>query len=391
MANSRTTPHVPGTIDGYRPSSPWGATLFGSIAVGTVLSVVLPVVLTLAVGALGWWVAARLGLSAPAMLGSMIAVGLTNVLFDYAQMPPEVRVFAQSISGSFIAMSVKHRDIKNIRRLIVPVTILFSMLTVNTLLMGTVLYLFCGVDIYTALFSCVAGGVTDISMIAMDFHADASEVALMQTSRLVAVLLFFPAWIRFLCRDEPGVDVQELDDEPREPSALARALGTGWRRTAFTICVALGCGVVGKLSGCPAGTMVFALFGVAALNLSLGCCHMPMGTKRCAQLLAGSLVGSAMSSDTFSSLTTSLVPVALLFASYWLLNFVFTQICRHWRLMDTKSAMFASAPGGASDMALIAADLDADLAKIAAVQVMRAVYAVAVMPTVVLLFGRLFL
>ena len=116
-----------------------------------------------------------------------------------------------------------------------------------------------------------------------------------------------------------------------------------------------------------------------------------MGTKRCAQLLAGSLVGSAMSSDTFSSLTTSLVPVALLFASYWLLNFVFTQICRHWRLMDTKSAMFASAPGGASDMALIAADLDADLAKIAAVQVMRAVYAVAVMPTVVLLFGRLFL
>lgn len=356
------------------------------------LQSVLPVALTLAVGVAGWWVADRLGLSAPAMLGSMVAVGLTNALFGYAQMPTEVRVFAQSISGSFIAMSVRHKDIANARKLIVPVSILFAMLTANTLIMGTVLHLVCGIDIYTALFSCVAGGVTDISMIAMDFQADASEVALMQTSRLVAVLLFFPAWIKFLCRDEEGAEREEEGPEPaREPSAFARRLGTGRRRTAFTICVALAFGIAGKLSGVPAGTMVFALFGVAALNLSLGCCHMPMGTKRMAQLLAGSLVGSTVSSETFSSLGTSLVPVALLFLSYWALNYVFTQICRRWRLMDVKSAMFASAPGGASDMALIAADLDADLAKIAAVQVMRATYAVAVMPTVVLLFGRLFL
>lgn len=356
------------------------------------LEAVVPVVMTLLVGAAGWWAAARLGLSAPAMLGSMVAVGLTNALFGYAQMPPEVRVFAQSISGAFIAMSVRHKDISNIRKLLVPVTILFSMLTANTLLMGTVLHLLCGIDIYTALFSCVAGGVTDISMIAMDFQADASEVALMQTSRLVAVLLFFPAWIRFLCRGEGASAIEEDEPEPkRAPSALARRLGDGRRRTAFTICAALAFGVVGKLSGVPAGTMVFALFGVAALNLTQGCCHMPMGTKRMAQLLAGSLVGSTVSSETFASLSTSLVPVALLFASYWLLNYLFTQICRRWGLMDVKSAMFASAPGGASDMALIAADLDADLAKIAAVQVMRATYAVAVMPTVVLLFGRLFL
>lgn len=38
-------------------------------------------------------------------------------------------------------------------------------------------------------------------------------------------------------------------------------------------------------------------------------------------------------------------------------------------------------------MALIAADLNADLAKIAAIQIIRAVCAVAVMPTVVLLFA----
>ncbi len=77
----------------------------------------------------------------------------------------------------------------------------------------------------------------------------------------------------------------------------------------------------------------------------------------------------------------------LLFVSYWLVNFLFTQIVRHCRLFDVKSAMFARAPGGAFDMALIAADLNADLAKIAAIQIIRAVCAAAVMPTVVLLFA----
>lgn len=189
----------------------------------------LAVALTLLIGVAGWLVARRLGLSAPAMLGSMLAAGITNALFGPASMLAEVRVFAQSISGAFIQMSVRRRDLAKARKLIAPVLILFSMLTINAL------------------------------------------------------------------------------------------------------------------------------------------------------LLARSLVGSTTAAETFSSASASVVPALLLFASYWLVNFLFTQVCRHWRLLDVKSAMFASAPGGASDIALIAADLDADLAKIAGIQIMRAVYAVAVM------------
>lgn len=197
----------------------------------------LAVALTLLIGVAGWLVARRLGLSAPAMLGSMLAAGITNALFGSASMLAEVRVFAQSISGAFIQMSVRRRDLAKARKLIAPVLILFSMLTIN------------------------------------------------------------------------------------------------------------------------------------------------------AQLLARSLAGSTTAAETFSSASASVVPVLLLFVSYWLVNFLFTQIVRHCRLFDVKSAMFARAPGGAFDMALIAADLNADLAKIAAIQIIRAVCAAAVMPTVVLLFA----
>ena len=51
-----------------------------------------------------------------------------------------------------------------------------------------------------------------------------------------------------------------------------------------------------------------------------------------------------------------------------------------------KSAMFASAPGGATDMTLIAADLNADLTKIALIQALRAAYVVSVMPLLISIF-----
>ena len=49
-------------------------------------------VLTLLAGVAGWQLAARWKLPAPAMLGSMLAVGLTNILFDYAALPMAVKV-----------------------------------------------------------------------------------------------------------------------------------------------------------------------------------------------------------------------------------------------------------------------------------------------------------
>ena len=68
-------------------------------------------VLTLLAGVAGWQLAARWKLPAPAMLGSMLAVGLTNILFDYAALPMAVKVFAQAISGAFIGMQIGRKDV----------------------------------------------------------------------------------------------------------------------------------------------------------------------------------------------------------------------------------------------------------------------------------------
>ena len=289
-------------------------------------------VLTLLAGVAGWQLAARWKLPAPAMLGSMLAVGLTNILFDYAALPMAVKVFAQAISGAFIGMQIGRKDVARMRGLIVPFLLLAVMLTVNTFVVGIAIQKLCGWDWITALLSCVAGGVTDISLIAMEMDADVGTVAMMQTARLVGVLLFFPYWIQFVTRHEPktaAVTEEKPLDAAHTP--LDRLISTRSSRIVFTLLLSI-------------------------------------------------------TAATFSSLSSTLVPVGLLLISYWTVNGLYSGICKRTKLLDLKSAMFASAPGGATDMSLIAADLGADLSQIALIQVLRAAYVVAVMPPLILGF-----
>ena len=317
----------------------------------------------------------------------MLAVGLTNILFDYAALPMAVKVFAQAISGAFIGMQIGRRDVARMRGLIVPFLLLAVMLTVNTFVVGIAIQKLCGWEWIMALLSCVAGGVTDISLIAMEMDADVGTVAMMQTARLVGVLLFFPYWIQFVTRHEPKT-APVMEEKPLDAAhtPLDRLISTRSSRIVFTLLLSIGLGYLGNASGLPAASMVFPMIAVAALNCTTSVCAVPLAIKNIAQLLAGSLVGVSITAATFSSLSSTLVPVGLLLLSYWTVNGLYSGICRRTKLLDLKSAMFASAPGGATDMSLIAADLGADLSQIALIQVLRAAYVVAVMPPLILGF-----
>lgn len=350
------------------------------------------ILITLAAALIGWKVAAKFKLPAPAMLGSMIAVGLSNIFFDYAVLPISIKIFAQAISGAFIGMQISKKELLNFKRLIKPFLFLAALLTLNTFVMGVLIHTLCGLDITTALLSCVAGGVTDISLIAMEMNADTGTVALMQTSRLIGVLLFFPYWIKFVTRHEQEIPHEDSlqSKVTMKATLLDRLLNSRSKKIAFTLSISVLFGLLGNYSGLPAATMVFAMFAIVFLNCTTTVCVVPIQIKNIAQLLAGALVGTSIKASTFSNLSTTLVPVLILLVSYWTVNLVYSLLCKKWGLLDLKSAMFASAPGGATDMSLIAADLGADLTKIALIQVLRAAYVVAVMPTLILLFVPFF-
>ncbi len=352
----------------------------------------ISILLTLVVAWVGYRIAGQLRLPAPAMLGSMLAVGITNVFLDYAALPWMSKVIAQAVAGAFIGMQIKKKDVLNFQYLIGPFLLLTLLLTINTFITGTVVHTLAGFDMKTSLLGAVAGGVSDISLLSIELGADTPIVALMQTLRLVGVLLFFPYWIRYFTRKEGIVeaDIRLVTGNPEMGSTwLDRLISNREKKLAFTFILSMAAGFMGNVSPIPAGAMVVPMAIIVFLNVTTSVCYVPIQLKTVAQLLAGALVGCSIRSSTLAMLNgRSLIAMLVLMVNYWIVNLIYSMYCKKKNLLDLKSAMLASAPGGATDMSLIAADLNADLTKIALIQVLRAVYAVTFMPAVIILFTR---
>lgn len=349
------------------------------------------IIYTFVVAVIGWQIAKLLKLPAPAMLGSMIAVGLTNIIFDYVNLPSVIRIIAQAVSGAYVGLQISKKDIINAKYLIKPFILLFVLLIANTLIVGTIISYLCDMDLSTALLGCVAGGVTDMSMIAIDMGADIGSVAFLQTCRLICVLLFFPYWIKFMTKnEEDALNDERMINSIATASFLDKQINTKNKKVIFTFAISVLLGYVGYESGIPAGAMVLPIFMIAFMNCTTNACAIPKEEKLIAQLMAGAVVGSNIKQSLIDNLSTMLIPVLILVISYWVINFGFSKFCKYKGWLDMKSAMFASAPGGATDMTLIAADLNADLTKIAVIQVLRAGLTISLMPNIIVLFVEYF-
>ncbi len=346
------------------------------------------IVYTLIVALIGYWIAKLLKLPAPAMIGSMIAVGVFNVITGDAYMPAFLKTFTQGIAGIFIGLQLKMSDMKNIKKLAKPIGLLLLLFTVNTFITGNIIAFIGKIDITTALLSSVAGGITDMSLISIDMGAETATVALMQTSRLISALLIFPMWIVFFAKKAhlPDYEVEITLAESNKKTANENK---NWK-VFVTIVIALAAAYIGNIAKIPAGPLVFSMFTIMFLNNATKIIYVNNEVKIIGQLFAGSLVGATMNKETFVSMPQLILPIIILLLSYWLVNIIYGFIAHKKKYLDMKSALFASCPAGASDMALIASDLGADLAKIGLIQVVRLVYAIAVMPQLVNIYINFF-
>ena len=87
---------------------------------------------TVAVGFVGFKIAKKLKAPAPAMIGSMIAVGITNIAFDYAYLPVVIKNFTQVITCAFIGVQIKKHDLLQLKSVYKPAILLIIILTLNT-------------------------------------------------------------------------------------------------------------------------------------------------------------------------------------------------------------------------------------------------------------------
>ena len=349
-------------------------------------------IVTFAVAMSGSVTAAKLKVPAGTMVGSMIAVAVFNIAFGSAYFPAGARFMTQMISGLFIGCKITRREIAGLRTVLRPALINTFVLLTACMLMGIVMYIFTDYSLATCVFACAPGSMVDMSVIALDMAADTSVVSVLQLVRLLSILGLFPTLFRLLITkmgesDSTGNAISEasamkIDSVPADK-------GGDVRKITMTFICAFAGAVIGGISAIPAGTLIFSLAAVSIQNVAFDNAYMPIKLKQFAQICAGALIGESVTREAVVGLRYAIVPAFLMITCLLIIVVGLAFLLYRMGGIDFCTALFACAPGGASDLALIAEDFGASTPKISIIQYMRVISVVVFYPSVIQMLSRI--
>ena len=317
------------------------------------------------------WLFDRLHVPGGMMVGSVVGACALNLLTGQADMPPAAKTAAQIAAGAFIGVGVRREDLKQMRAIVKTAGIVIACLFLVNLISGFIIWRISPLDPLTAFMACAPGGLSDIPIIAADMGADASKVLALQLVRFVMGIAIFPSLIALLPQDETHAE----EDGTYAPAA------SDWPHTLLTLVVAAAFGLLGKLSPVPGGTMAFATVGSIAFKLLYPKACLKKPVRKAAQCLSGAYVGAGIGLSQLIELKLLLWPAVVLLACYTLGALLIGGLLQKQRIFSRRESYLAATPAGASDMALISADLGVYNVKLILLQVMRLVMVITLFPT----------
>ena len=383
------------------------------------------IILTLVVAGVVGIVLWKLKVPGGMMVGAILGTAIFNITLGRAHMPSEAKFIAQCLAGAFIGCSMGRDDVKEMKNLVKPAAILLGAVFTLNMILGTVIYMCSSMDILTSLLCAVPGGMSDVPIIASDMGADATKVALLQFVRMFTGITIFPSFIIAMTRNEAAASGQSQGGAVHTASAPAgadqartaaagtdhanaktAAAGTdqanaksadasekkGHPQYAFpmTLAIALICGRIGKKLGIPAGTLVFSMIGVMIVNIRFGAAFLPKWAKRVAQVLSGAYIGCSVGASDIAALQYMVVPALLILLGYSVNCFIVGHILHSRCGFPLRLGFLIATPAGASDMALLSADLGVESKELVELQIIRMVVVVSVFPQVISLIAKTF-
>lgn len=353
-------------------------------------------VITLIVGLMGGLTALRLKVPAGAMIGAMLSVAIFNIITGSAFLPQNVKIVTQMAAGAFIGAGIQYKDVYGLKYMIKPAILMVSAMIILDLFMGYMMYKMTEIDLITSLFACAPGGIVDMSLISSDMGADASKVAILQMVRLMSVMILFPPMMKCLSSGFGNKNklpknqntkikdtLSDKDSKSVKNIKQSNSMAEKFINLGITMIVAAAAGLLGYKLNIPAGALTFSMFAVGTLNVLFKRGYMPINLRRLTQVLAGVLIGEKMTYESLMALKGVIIPAFILLAGIIIVNLCIGLFISKVSNLELVTSLFASAPGGVADMALIAGDLGADTPKVAILQLARYVCVIALFPIII--------
>lgn len=334
--------------------------------------------LTIALGAILGYVFCRLGIPGGMMVGSIIAVSIWNIATGLAFMPAESKVLAQIIAGAFIGAGIEKSDLIRLKHIIRPAIALLSGMLVVNIVLGFLMYFFSPMDLTTALMCAVPGGISEMPIISVELGADASKVALMQFIRLVFGVGVFPTMIDKVSKLYFLREMENSEAYKRKVTTKDNPL-----YLLLTLLIASTFGILGKISGIPSAILVFSMISIIILKLTTGKASMPLFMRRMAQVLSGAYIGTSIGLEEVLEMRHLVLPAVVLILGYMTACFVIGQLLTNKYRMQMNESMLAATPAGATDMALISADIGIESADVIVLQIIRMITVISLFPQII--------
>lgn len=350
----------------------------------------LEIGITFLVALIGGVIAVRCKVPAGAMVGAMIAVAVFNVATGTAYFPTNAKIMTQIVSGLFIGCKITRREVLSLKRALKPAVMNVVLILCACLVMGVVLYFFTDYSLATCTFASAPGSLVDMAIISIDMGADTSVVSVLQLVRLLSILGLFPTLFGLLIKRIQKKHPEALQKEAPQQVETAEARDVKHAKNiAITLLVAIACGLIGHFVGIPAGALIASMIGVSLMNIFTGAAYMPFRMKQFAQVCAGALIGESVNREAIVNLRGALLPAAIMLVCLFLIVLILSFILYKTSDLDFVTALFSCAPGGASDLALIAEDFGANTPKVSIIQTMRVVCVIIFYPPAIQLIAHI--
>jgi membrane AbrB-like protein len=161
-------------------------------------------VLTAAVAIGGGLLGHYLKIPAGAMIGSMLAAALYNIITKQAAVPRYLPLVLQIAAGAMIGARMTRENILSLKDMVIPALIIVFGVVIINFTIGLLITKFSSLDLATSLFASAPGGMTEMTLAANAMGADTPKVALLQLLRLISVITLLPVLLRLFLNHFPG-------------------------------------------------------------------------------------------------------------------------------------------------------------------------------------------
>lgn len=329
-----------------------------------------------ALGALVGYLAMLAGMPLPWMIGPILVAGVMTPAFGLKASAVPLRMFGQLIIGAAMGLYLVPEAMA---RIIDTIGLIF-LSALLTILVALMLAWFQAralkLDAATAIYSSVPGGPVDMAVLAKHHGGDPPRTALVQTTRLVLIVVLFPQLLLAIGATNANIDLT--------PVAITEV---GSLTVLLAVCVAAGFGARAMRLLNPFFMGPLLLVGtLTAISVSLP--SVPSWLTALAQVLLGTSIGGMFHRDLFREGFATVIAAVLATLILFALCLVIAYALHAGFGQDLGTMILSTAPGGATEMAVTAKGMNLDVPLVVAFQVVRVIMIATLLPLLVSLFIR---